>query len=93
MKPVSGNSAQRRPNSPNQRPRTEIPSRSVFGFPVSSNQFNVLQASDPAMSTSQVQLQDRLIDQGGQDWQDNELQEEMLDREQQQMREFFILYH
>ena len=34
----------------------------MFGFPVSVNQFNVLQASEPAVSTSREQIQDRLVD-------------------------------
>ena len=54
--------AQRRPKQPSQRPRTEIPSSSVYGFPVSVNQFQSLEDSEPAKSTSQCQIQDRLID-------------------------------
>ena len=62
MKPVSGNAAPRRPNQPTLRPSSEFPSSSVFGFPISVNQFQSLQDSEPAMSTNRDQSEDRLID-------------------------------
>ena len=34
----------------------------MFGFLVSSNQFNVLQASESAVSTSRSQIEDKLVD-------------------------------
>ena len=55
MKPASGKAAPRRPNQPTQCPNTEFPSRSVFGFPVSVNQFQSLHDSELAASTNQVQ--------------------------------------
>ena len=55
MKPTNGKTTPRRPNQPTQHPSTEFPSRSVFDFPVSVNQFQSLQDSEPAMSTNQVQ--------------------------------------
>ena len=62
MKPAVKNEAPREPQQPTQLPKTEIPSSSVYGFPVSSNQFQLLQESQPAVSTSPSQIQDRLID-------------------------------
>ena len=62
MKPAVRSDAQRRPKQPSQCPRTKIPSSSVYGFPVSDNQLQLLQDSQPAVSTSQGQSQDRLID-------------------------------
>ena len=62
MKSVSKNKAPRRPQQPTQLPRTEIPSSSVYGFLVLSNQFQSLQDSELAVSTSQSQISDRLID-------------------------------
>ena len=62
MKLAVGNKAPKGPNQPTQRPKTEIPSSSVYGFPVSDNQFQLLQDSQPSMSTNQSQSQDRLID-------------------------------
>ena len=61
MKPVSKNEAPKRPQQPTQLPITEIPSSSAFGFPVSVNQFQTLQDSEPAVSTNQGQSEDRLI--------------------------------
>ena len=61
MKPTSETTAQRRPNPSTRRPKEEIPSNAVFGFPVSTNQFNVLQDSESAVSTSQVQGEDSLV--------------------------------
>ena len=63
MKPASNNDAPKGPKQPSRHSQAEIPSSSVqFGFPVSVNQFQVLQTTElqPAGSTSQVQ--DRLID-------------------------------
>ena len=62
MKPVSGNSAQRRPQPSHRCPSEEIPASAVFGFPVSENQFNVLQYTELAVSQSRVQREDGLID-------------------------------
>ena len=62
MKPTSVNAAQGTPNKPTGRPSTEIPSSPVFGFPVSENQFQFLQESVLAVSQSQVEREDRLID-------------------------------
>ena len=62
MKPVVKSDAQRRPNQPTQLPKTEIPSRAVFGFPVSVNQFQFLEDSKSAESTYQSQSEDRLVD-------------------------------
>ena len=62
MKLAIGSDAQRRPQQPTERPNTEIPSRSVYGFPVSYNQFQSLQDSQSTVSTSSSQIQDRLID-------------------------------
>ena len=62
MKPAVGNATPRRPNQPTQLPKTEIPLSSIFGFSVSDNQFQLLQDSQPAVSTSPSQIQDRLID-------------------------------
>ena len=62
MKLAVKNKAPREPQQPTQLPRTEIPSVSVYGFPVSSNQFQLLQDSEPAVSTSQSQIQNKLID-------------------------------
>ena len=61
MKLVSKSDAQRRPKQPSQPPRTEIPSKLVYGFPVSHNQFQLLQDSQPAVSTSPNQIQDRFV--------------------------------
>ena len=62
MKPVSKNEAPRRPQQSTQHPRTEIPSVSVYGFPVSVNQFELLEESQPAVSTSSSQIPNRLVD-------------------------------
>ena len=62
MKLAVGNATPRRLNQPSQYPRIEIPLRSVFGFPVSENQFQFLQESTIAVSQSSVQIEDRLID-------------------------------
>ena len=62
MKPVNGNAAPRRSNQPARRPSSEFPSSSIFRFPVSVNQFQSLQESVPAVSTSRGQSEDRLID-------------------------------
>ena len=62
MRPVNKSDAQRRPNQPSQLPRTEIPSSSVYGFPVLVNPFQSLQELQLAVSTNQSQIQDRLID-------------------------------
>ena len=53
MKPAIRSDAQRRPKQPSQRPKTKIPSSSVYGFPILDNQFQLLQDSQPAVSTSQ----------------------------------------
>ena len=62
MKPTDGNATERRPNPSTRHPSEEVPSSAMFGFPVSENQFNVLQSSEPAVSLSREQRGDRLID-------------------------------
>ena len=62
MKPTSNNDAPKGLKQPTQFPKTEIPSVAVFGFPVLVNQFQVLQDSRSAESTSQSQREDRLVD-------------------------------
>ena len=62
MQSTSNSDAPKGPPQPSQLPKTEIPSSSVFGFPVSSNQFQILQDSRSTESTSSRQVQDRLID-------------------------------
>ena len=62
MKPTVGKIAQKRLNPSHRRPSGEIPASAVFGFPVSENQFNVLQSTEPVVSTNQVQGEERLID-------------------------------
>ena len=62
MKSTSGNAAQRRPNPSTRRPSEEVPASAVFDFPVSENQFRLLQSIEPTMSTSRVQREERLID-------------------------------
>ena len=62
MKPAVEHEAPKGPQQPIQFPRTQIPSSSVFGFPVLINQFQTLQDSKPAASTGQVQVSDRLVD-------------------------------
>ena len=62
MKLAVGNEAPKGPNQPTQIPKKEIPSRSVYDFPVSVNPFQSLEESEPAVSTSQSQIQERLID-------------------------------
>ena len=62
MKPAVQNEAPRRPNQPIQLPTSQIPSRSVFDFPVSVNPFQSLQELPPAMSTNPSEIQNRLID-------------------------------
>ena len=65
MKPINENAAPRGPHQSTQRPSTEIPSISVFDFPISVNQFQSLQDSQPAVSTGQVHSEDRLINPRG----------------------------
>ena len=62
MKPVVKSDAQRRPKQPTQPPKTQIPSNAVYGFPVSVNQFQLLQDSKLTVSTNSSQIQDRLVD-------------------------------
>ena len=64
MKPISETIAQKRPNPSTQRPKSEIPSNAMLGFPVSTNKFNVLQESESAVSTNQVQDEDSLVNPG-----------------------------
>ena len=61
MKPTNKNEAPRRPQQPTQPLKTEIPSSSVYGFPISINQFQSLEDSKFAESTSQLQSEDRLV--------------------------------
>ena len=62
MKPVVKSDAPKGSEQPSQFPRTQIPSRTVYGFPVSSNQFQILQESTPAASNSLSQSTNRLTD-------------------------------
>ena len=62
MKPVVKSEAPKGLEQPPQFPRTQIPSNTVYGFPISSNQFQILEESQPAESTSSRQVQDRLTD-------------------------------
>ena len=62
MKPVVRNEAPREPQQPTQIPKIEISSSSMFGFPVSINPFQSLEDLEPAVSTSQRQIQNRLVD-------------------------------
>ena len=62
MKPVNEIATPRGPQQSSKSSKSEIPSRTVFEFSISSNQFNVLQKTESAVSTSQGQSEDRLID-------------------------------
>ena len=62
MKPVSNSDAPNGSKQPSQFPRVQIPSNEVYGFPVSVNQYQMLQDSRSAESTSSRQVQDRLTD-------------------------------
>ena len=62
MKPVLHSDAPKGNRQPSQLPRTQISSRTVYGFPVSSNQYQLLEDSRSAESTSSKQVQDRLVD-------------------------------
>ena len=62
MESTSSSAAQRRPNPSNRRPSEGNPASAVFGFPVSENQFRLLQNSKTAESTSQVQREEGLMD-------------------------------
>ena len=62
MKPAVQSDAQRRPKQPSQCPNLQIPSSSVYGFPVSVNPFRSLEESQPAVSTNPSQIEDRLVD-------------------------------
>ena len=53
--------AQKGPHSLNRRLNGGISASEVFGFPVSSNQFNVLQTVQPAESQSQPQREEGLV--------------------------------
>ena len=88
MKPTDGNATQRRPNPSTQRPSEEVPTSAVF-----ENQFNVLQLAKSAVSQSQVQREDRLIDPGSTRLRDYKLQEELKTKKLCQMKEFSTLYH
>ena len=59
MKPASEGTVPKEPQQSNDSPTTEIPLCTIFGFPVSTNQFNELQESETAVSTSQRQVQER----------------------------------
>ena len=96
MKPAVKNNAQTRPKQPTQLPKIEIPSSSMYGFPVSDNQFQLLQDSQLAVSTGQVQIQDRLVDPRKTRLERQRATRGTLSREFMelwQMREFFTLYH
>ena len=62
MKPAVQDKAPRGPKKPNQLPSSEISSSSVFGFPVSVNQFQILQESRSAEAQSPRPTEDRSID-------------------------------
>ena len=62
MKPTVYSDAPKGSKQPSQFPRVQIPSNEVCGFPISVNQYQILQDSKSAESTSSRQLQDRLID-------------------------------
>ena len=62
MKPVVKSDAPKGSEQPTQFPKIVIPSRSIYRFLVSSNQFQILQESTPAASTSPSQSTDRLTD-------------------------------
>ena len=62
MKPAVQSKAPKRPTQPTHNPSSAIPSSSVFGFPVSVNQYQLLQDSRSAVSQSSRQNEDKLID-------------------------------
>ena len=62
MKPAVQSEAPRSCKQPTQVPSSVIPSSSVFGFPVSSNQFQLLQDSRSAESRRTEQIEDRSTD-------------------------------
>ena len=62
MKPALHSDAPKGNRQPSQYPRAQIPSNEVYGFPVSSNQYQLLEDSRSAESTSSKQVQDRLVD-------------------------------
>ena len=62
MKPVFNSDAPKGSKQPSQFPRVQIPSNEVNGFPVSVNQFQILEDSRSAESTSSRQVQDSLAD-------------------------------
>ena len=62
MTPTSKTVARGSPSSSTCHLKKEIPSSSVFGFPVLKNQFQFLEESGPTVSQSQVQREERLID-------------------------------
>ena len=62
MKPAVPSKAPKRPRQPTQVPSSEISSSSVFGFPVSENQFQLLQDSRSAESRRTEQVEERSKD-------------------------------
>ena len=62
MKSVFNSDAPKGSKQPPQVPRTQIPSNEVNGFPVSVNQYQILEDSRSAESTSSRQVQDSLTD-------------------------------
>ena len=62
MIPTSNSNAPKGFQQLSQFPKTELPSNELFGFPVSSNQFNVLQPDQTAGSQSQEQKEEGLVD-------------------------------
>ena len=62
MESTSDSVAQKGPHSIKRRPSGGIFASEVFGFPVSNNQFSVLQTVQPAESQSQLQREEGLVD-------------------------------
>ena len=62
MNPTSNNDAPKGSPQPFQFSKRELPSNEVFGFPVSSNQFKVLQTSQSAETQCQEQEDVGLVD-------------------------------
>ena len=62
MKPAVHSVAPKGSKQPSQFPRKKIPSNEVYGFPVSVNEYQMLQDSRSAKSTTSRQVQDRLTD-------------------------------
>ena len=92
MKPAVGKVAQRRPQPSHRRPSGEIRTSAVYGFLVSKNQFKVLQSSESAVSQSQVQREDRLVDPRSTRLSRLQAQSELMARKLFQVEEVSTLY-